>query len=49
MEETVKRKKWQPWALAGLGALVVLILGIRLYRAFYDRKMPNFSDTYEFY
>ena len=49
MEETVKRKKWLPWALAGLAALVLLFLGIRLYRAFYDRKVPNFKDTYEFY
>ena len=49
MEETVKRKKWLPWALAGLGVLVLLVGGNRLYRAFYDRKMPNFSGTYEFY
>ena len=49
MEETVKRKKWLPWALAGLAALVLLFLGVRLYRAFYDRKVPNFKDTYEFY
>jgi UPF0755 protein len=49
MEETVKRKKWLPWALAGLAALVLLFLCIRVYRAFYDRKVPNFRDTYEFY
>ena len=49
MEEKVSRKKWLPLALAGLGALVALALSIRLYRAFYDRKMPNFSGTYEFY
>ena len=49
MEKTVKRKKWLPWALAGLGILVLLVVGIRLYRAFYDRKVPNFSGTYEFY
>ena len=49
MEETVKRKRWLPWALAGLGALVLLFVGIRLYRVFYDRKVPNFSGTYEFY
>ena len=49
MEEKVTRKKWLPWALVGLGALVALVFGIRLYRAFYDRKMPNFSGTYEFY
>ena len=49
MEKAVKRKKWLAWALAGLGLLVLLVFGIRLYRAFYDRKMPNFSGTYEFY
>ena len=49
MEETVKRKKWLPWVLVGLGLVVLLVFGIRLYRAFYDRKMPNFSGTYEFY
>ena len=48
MEKAVKRKKWLPWALAGLGLVVLLVFGIRLYRAFYDRKMPNFSGTYEF-
>ena len=48
MEKTVKRKKWLPWAFATLGVLV-LFFGIRLYRAFYDRKVPNFSGTYEFY
>ena len=46
--ETVK-KKWIPWAVAGAVALVVLWLGVRLYRAVYDRKIPNFSRTYEFY
>ena len=49
MEKTVKQKKWLPWALVGLGLLVSLVFGLRLYRAFYDRKMPNFSGTYEFY
>ena len=46
MEETVKRKKWLPWVLVGLGLVVLLVFGIRLYRAFYDRKIPNFSGTY---
>ena len=49
MEKAITRKKWQPWALAGLAALVLLFAGIRLYRAFYDRKAPNFRGTYEFY
>ena len=50
MEETIKKKKkWMPWALAGLVALVLLIAGIRIYRAFYDRKVPNFRGTYEFF
>ena len=48
MEKTVKRKKWLPWAIALCGVLV-LFFGLRLYRAFYDRKVPNFSGTYEFY
>ena len=50
MEEAIKKKKkWMPWALAGLVALVLLIAGIRIYRAFYDRKVPNFRGTYEFF
>ena len=49
MEETVKKKKWLPWALVGLAALALLFVGVRLYRAFYDRKVPNFSGTYEFF
>ena len=50
MEEAIKKKKkWMPWALAGLAALVLLLVGIRVYRAFYDRKVPNFRGTYEFY
>ena len=48
MEKTVKRKKWLPWAIA-IFSVLVLFFGIRLYRAFYDRKVPNFSGTYEFY
>ena len=48
-KKAVRKGGWKPWALAGLGALVLLFFGIRLYRAFYDRKMPNFSGTYEFY
>ncbi|MBR3097187.1 MAG: hypothetical protein IKH17_04800, partial [Bacteroidales bacterium] len=50
MEEAIKKKKkWMPWALAGLAALVLLFAGIRVYRAFYDRKVPNFRGTYEFF
>ena len=49
MEEKVSRKKGWAWALAGLVVLAALVFGIRLYRAFYDRKVPNFSGTYEFY
>ena len=50
MEEAIKKKKkWMPWALTGLAALVLLIVGIRVYRAYYDRKVPNFRGTYEFF
>ena len=49
MEETVRKKKWLPLALAGAGVLVLLVFGIRLYRAYYDRKVPNFRRTWEFY
>ena len=49
-EKAVKKKKWLPWVLlAGLCALVMLVVGIRLYRVYYDRKVPNFSGTYEFF
>ena len=46
MEKAVKRTKWLPWAIAGLVVLALLVVGVRLYRAFYDRKVPNFSGTY---
>lgn len=47
MEKTVRKKGI--WALAAIGLVLVLVAGIRLYGAFYDRKMPNFSGTYEFF
>lgn len=49
MEEAVRKRKWLPLALIGLGALVLLVSGIRLYRVYYDRKVPNFRGTWEFY
>jgi len=49
MEKAVGKKKWPVLALAGLVLLVLLFAGIRLYRAYYDRRVPNFSGTYEFY
>ena len=49
MEETVKpRKKWLPALLAVLLG-VAAVFAFKLYGAFYDRKVPNFSGTYEFY
>ena len=49
MEETVKpRRKGLLFLLAALCGVAV-VLAFSLYRAFYDRKMPNFSGTYEFY
>jgi len=45
---TVKRK-WWPWALAGLAVLLSIVVGTRLYKVYYDRKVPNFSGTYEFF
>ena len=48
MEEAVK-KKWLPWVLWGLAALLAFWLGIRVGRAYYDRKVPNFTGVYEFY
>ena len=47
MEKTVRKKAI--WALAAIGLVLALVAGIRLYGAFYDRKMPNFSGTYEFF
>ena len=47
MEKTVRKKGI--WALAAIGLVLALVAGIRLYGAFYDRKMPNFSGTYEFF
>lgn len=47
MEKTVRKKVI--WALAAIGLVLALVAGIRLYGAFYDRKMPNFSGTYEFF
>jgi len=49
MEKTVDSRKWLKWAVAGAVLLVLLLAGIRLYRAYYDRRVPNFSGTYEFY
>ena len=49
MEKELGKRKGLLWALAGVAALVLLVLGIRLYRVYYDRKVPNFSGTYEFY
>ena len=49
MEKEVGKRKGLLWALAGVVALVLLVLGVRLYRVYYDRKVPNFSGTYEFY
>ena len=49
MEAKVRKKRWLPWALAGLAALMALVVGLRFYRAFYDRKVPNFIRTHEFY
>ena len=47
MEKTVRKKGI--WVLAAIGLVLALVAGIRLYGAFYDRKMPNFSGTYEFF
>ena len=49
MEKAVKpRKKWLLALLAVLCGVAVL-LAFSLYGAFYDRKVPNFSGTYEFF
>ena len=49
MEKAVKPRK--KWLLALLAVLcgVAVALAFSLYGAFYDRKVPNFSGTYEFY
>ena len=49
MEKTVGKRKGWLWALAAAMLAVGLVAGIRLYNAFYDRKVPNFSGTYEFF
>ena len=49
MEKAVGKRKGWLWALAALMLAVGLVAGIRLYNAFYDRKVPNFSGTYEFF
>lgn len=49
MEKEVSRKKWALWAGAGLVAVLLLVLVSWISRAWYDRKVPNFSDTYEFF
>ena len=44
--------KGRGWLVAGLvlGALALLmLLGVRLWREYYDRKVPNFKGTLEFY
>ena len=49
MEKAVKsRPKWLLMLLAALCGLAVAV-AFSLYGAFYDRKVPNFSGTYEFY
>ena len=48
MEKAVKsRPKWLLMLLAALCGLAVAV-AFSLYGAFYDRKVPNFSGTYEF-
>lgn len=49
MEKAVGKRKGLLWALVGIGLAVAVVAGIRLYNAFYDRKAPNFSGTYEFF
>ena len=49
MEKEVSRKKWLRLGLFGLAVLLAFWLGSRVGRAYYDRKVPNFSDTFEFY
>ena len=49
MEKAVGKRKGLLWALVGIGLAVAVVAGIRLYNAFFDRKAPNFSGTYEFF
>ena len=49
MEEKAVKKGGKAWIFIALGALVMLLLGLRLYREYYDRKVPNFNGTREFY
>ena len=50
MEEKAVKKGGKAWLFIALGVLVVLLFfGLRLYREYYDRKVPNFSGTREFY
>ena len=50
MEKAVKSGK-KKGLLVLLAFLFVVVIGVAfsLYGAFYDRKVPNFSGTYEFY
>ena len=49
MEEAVKPRK--KGLLILLAILIGVVIGVAapLYHAFYDRKVPNFSGTYEFF
>lgn len=46
MEEI--NRKWL-WAGGAAALLVLVILGVWGYRVYYDRKVPNFSETFEIY
>ena len=50
MEEAVKPRK-KKGLLILLAILIGVVIGVAapLYHAFYDRKVPNFSGTYEFF
>jgi UPF0755 protein len=47
MEAVTKKKLLL--TIAGLVVAAVLLVGIRIGRMVYDRKVPNFSGTYEFF
>lgn len=51
MEEKVTpaRKRIWPWVVALLAVLLLCVLGVRLYRVYYDRRVPNFKGTCEFF